>query len=194
MWSHVANIGSKSVRKKDENPYSLGSCNLVATKLNKQTQYIMCYYLIGGENKVNTKWWVGKEFCFRQVLPLEGCVLTTDLKEVQMLVERRSKDEGCSRQREQKVESCSDGGQRTCSRNYQESIVAMVMKNRNKDRKHQKGNLEWEVKERSFMDPVAITRILILHWANGNPLECFENNQFDYSFASKTRETAEWPP
>lgn len=43
------------MRKKDENPYSLGSCNLEATKLNKQTQYIMCYYLIGGENKVNTK-------------------------------------------------------------------------------------------------------------------------------------------
>lgn len=38
------------------------------------------------------------------------------------------------------------------------------MKNRNKDRKNQKGNLEWEVKERrSFMDLVAITRILILH-------------------------------
>ena len=42
--------------------------------------------------------------------------------------------------------------------------VAIVMKNRNKDRKNQKGNLEWEVKERrSFMDLVAITRILILH-------------------------------
>jgi len=27
----------------------------------------------------------------------------------------------------------------------------------------QNGNLEWEVKQRSFMDPVAITRILILH-------------------------------
>ena len=55
-----------------------------------------------------------------------------------MLVEGRSKDERCSRQREQKVQSCLEGGQTTCSRNCQESKVDIVMKNRNKHRKIRK--------------------------------------------------------